>query len=94
MEKPTIFKFRLYVAQDTPNSARASTNLNALCHEYLAGRYEIEVVDVFAQSKRALEDNIMMTPTLIRVDPLPVVKIIGTLSDQALVLQKLGLEAN
>jgi len=93
MSRPTIFKFRLYVAGDALNSAQARSNLNALCRAHLAGRHEIEVVDVFREPQRALADAVFMTPTLIKLAPLPVRTIVGTLSQTQTVLQALGLEA-
>ena len=87
-----MFKFRLYVAGDAPNSAQAVANLNALCRTHLAGRYEIDVVDVFREPQRALQDRIFMTPTLVKLAPSPVRQIIGTLSQSETVLQALGLE--
>ena len=92
MSRGTPFKFRLYVAGDTLNSAQAIANLDALCRDYLPARHEIEVIDVFMEPKRALADNIMMTPTLIRIAPAPIRRIIGTLSQIQPVLQALGLE--
>lgn len=88
-----MFKFRLYVAGDALNSAQALANLGALCRAHLAGRHEIEVVDVFREPKRALVDGIFMTPTLVRLAPSPVRKIVGTLSQTQPVLQALGLES-
>lgn len=85
------FKFRLYVAGDTRNSTQAVANLTALCHSYLPDRHEIELVDVFREPKRALKDHVLMTPTLIKVAPSPIGRIIGTLSESHLVLQALGL---
>ena len=86
-----MFRFRLYVAGDAPNSAKAIANLSALCKLYLPDRHEIELVDVFREPKRALTDAIFMTPTLIRLAPLPVRKIVGTLSDTQPMLEALGL---
>ena len=85
------FKFRLYVAGDAQNSAQAVANLTALCKAYLEGRYAIEVVDVFRDPKRALADGILMTPTLVKLAPGPVLRIVGTLGDLQIVLQALGL---
>jgi circadian clock protein KaiB len=85
------FGFRLYVAGDATNSAQALANLQVLCRRYLAGRHGIEVVDVFREPERALADGIFMTPTLVRLSPLPLRKIIGTLSDSATLLQALDL---
>jgi circadian clock protein KaiB len=87
-----MFKFRLYVAGDAQNSAQAVANLTALCRTYLAARYNIEVVDVFREPKRALADGILMTPTLVKFAPTPGRRIVGTLSQTQTVLQALGLE--
>jgi circadian clock protein KaiB len=89
---PEIFRFRLYVADDTLNSGQATANLRAICNRYLPGRYHIELVDVFKEPDRAMEDRIFMTPTLVKLAPGPVGRIVGTLSQTALVLQLLGLE--
>jgi circadian clock protein KaiB len=92
MSGRVVFKFRLYVAGDTQNSAQAISNLTALCRIHLAGRYKVEVVDVFREPKRALADGILMTPTLVKVAPNPSRRIVGTLSQTQPVLQALGLE--
>jgi circadian clock protein KaiB len=92
MSRRVMFKFRLYVAGDALNSAEARTNLAALCRAHLAGRHEIEVVDVFREPKRALADGIFMTPTLVKVAPAPSRRIVGTLSQTQPVLQALDLE--
>ena len=92
MSRRVIFKFRLYVAGDAGNSAQAVTKLNALCRTHLPDRHEIDVVDVFREPKRALEDGIFMTPTLVKLAPSPIRRIVGTLSQTQTVLQALGLE--
>jgi circadian clock protein KaiB len=84
--------FRLYVTGEAPNSIRAIGNLRALCGEHLAGRHEIEIVDLLLEPQRALEDDVLLTPTLIQLAPKPVRKIIGNLNDSATVLRALGLE--
>ncbi len=94
MSRPVVFKFRLYVADDALNSAQAQANLTALCHTYLVDRHEIELVDVFKEPKRALTDGIFMTPTLIRLAPLPVRRIVGTLSQTAVVLRVLDVHSD
>jgi len=72
--------------------ALALANLTALCREYLVGRHEIEVIDVFEQPERALADAIYLTPTLVKLAPLPTKTIVGTLSHTQTVLQALGLQ--
>jgi circadian clock protein KaiB len=92
MSRRTQFKFRLYVAEGTANSALALINLTALCEEFVAGRHEIEVVDVFREPKRALADSILMTPTLVRLAPPPMRRIVGTLAQRQPVMLALGFE--
>jgi circadian clock protein KaiB len=91
--KSDIFKFRLYVAGDSPNSVQAVVNLNALCNEHLPDRHEIETVDVMLDPKRALADGILLTPTLVKFLPEPVRKIVGTLTPLKNMLHLLGLPA-
>jgi circadian clock protein KaiB len=85
-----LHKFRLYVAGDTQNSKIAAANLSALCRAQCPDRHEIEIVNIFRDPKRALADGIFMTPTLIRLLPSPIKKIVGTLSDTQPVLHALG----
>ena len=94
MSRRTVFKFRLYIAGDAPNSVQARVNLAALCRTYLPERHEIEIVDVFRHPKRALIDGILMTPTLVRFAPGPTCSIVGTLSQTEAVVQALGLETS
>lgn len=91
MSRPVQYKFRLYVAGDALNSAQARANLAALCQTHLAGRHQIEIVDVFKEPQRALADAIFMTPTLVKLAPLPERTLVGTLSQTPTVLQALGL---
>ena len=86
-----MFTFRLYVAGDALNSAQALANLGALCRAHLADRHQIEVVDVFREPQRALADGIFMTPTLVKLGPPPMRRIIGTLSQTQAVLEACGL---
>jgi circadian clock protein KaiB len=92
VKRRATFKFRLYIAGDTQNSAQAIANLNAICRAHLPDQHEIELVDVFREPGRALQDRILMTPVLIKVSPSPAARIVGTLSQTELVLQSLGLE--
>jgi len=93
MKRHPLFKFRLYVAGDALNSAQARTNLAAICRTHLLDRYEVDIVDVFREPKRALADRVFMTPTLIKLTPAPARRVVGTLSQVPIVLQALGLEA-
>jgi circadian clock protein KaiB len=94
MRKPRgpSFKFRLYVADRTPNSALAAANLTAICRTYLPDRHEIEIVDVLRKPERAMADGVFMTPALVKLAPSPVIRVIGTLSRTQATLRALGLE--
>lgn len=85
------YRFRLYLAGNTPNSAQAKANLGAICRIHLPGAYKIEVVDVNREPNRALTDGIFMTPSLVKLEPSPVRMIVGTLSRSESVLEALGL---
>ena len=87
------FQFHLYIAGEAQNSSQAVANLDAICREHLAGRYDIEIVDVLRQPDRALADGILMTPTLVKSGPAPGRRIIGTLSKAQVVLEALGLRS-
>ena len=90
-ERAPVFCFRLFVAGDAANSAQAIANLAALCRVHLPSRHEIEIVDVFREPARALAEGVFLTPTLVRLTPRPIRKIVGTLSQTDVVLMSLGL---
>jgi circadian clock protein KaiB len=85
------YKLRLYVTGLTPRSSRAVSNLKAVCDEYLAGRYDLEVIDLYQQPVLARGEQIIAAPTLIKKLPLPMRRIIGDLSDREHVLIGLDL---
>ena len=88
-----VYKFRLYVADDSPNSAIARANLSAICNKYFPDQHEIEIVDVFREPGRALEDKVTLTPMIIKLAPLPTCRIVGTLWDTETLLIALKLES-
>jgi circadian clock protein KaiB len=81
---------RLYVADSAPNSTRAIANLAAICREHLGDKFELEIIDVLEHPLRALADGILVTPSLTKISPSPLAKIVGNLSDTAGVLRALG----
>ena len=89
--KPATVNLRIYVAGDAVNSAQAIANLGAICRKHLPNRHTIEIVDVFRHPDRALSDGVFLTPTLIRVAPLPQRRIVGTLRDTDTVLRTLDM---
>jgi circadian clock protein KaiB len=85
------YKLRLFVTGSTPRSARAIANLRKICEENLGGQYDLEVVDVYANPEATRELQIVATPTLVKILPEPLRRIIGDLSDREKVLTGLNL---
>ena len=83
-------RLRLYVAGNAPNSLRAVENAKAICEEYFAAAHDLEIVDLLVHPQRALADGIIVTPTLVKLLPLPVQRVIGNLSDTQQVLLTLA----
>ena len=86
------FLLRLYVAGSSPRSLRAIQNARQICDEHLAGRYTLEVIDIFQQPSLARDDQIIAVPTLIKKLPAPLRRFIGDLSDQKVVIVGLDLK--
>lgn len=84
---------RLYVAGRSPKCVTALDNLKRFCEERMAGRYEIEVVDLLDNPRLAKDDQIIAIPTLVRRLPEPLKKIIGNLSDTERMLVGLDLKS-
>jgi circadian clock protein KaiB len=85
------FVLRLYVAGQTTKSLTAFSNLRRICETHLAGRYEIEVIDLLERPQLARGDEIVAIPTLVRRLPEPITQVIGDLSDTERVLVGLQL---
>ena len=88
----TIVSMRLYIAGNAPNSRQAIANLEEICREHLQGLYKLEIVDVLEQPLRALTDGVLVTPSLNKVAPGPIARIVGNLSDKPTVLLALGIK--
>lgn len=85
------YVLKLYVAGNTPNSIRALKTLKNILEKEFQGVYALKVIDVLKNPQLAEEDKILATPTLAKILPPPVRKIIGDLSDREKVLIGLDL---
>jgi circadian clock protein KaiB len=79
--KQTALSLRLYVAGNAPNSVRAIANARRICNEHFAAGHRLEIIDLLEFPSRALADGIIVTPTLLKLLPLPALRVIGDLSD-------------
>ena len=91
MKSDKVVSLKLYIANGTPNSILALNNLKDIVVQYLDGHHSLEVIDVLKEPSKALDDGVLVTPTLIKLSPPPKVSIIGNLGDKEKVLQALDL---
>lgn len=76
------YSFRIYLVANRASSRMALANLRALCDELVPGDYDLEVVDVLHEPDRAEVARILVTPTVVKLAPLPRRRVIGDLSDR------------
>ena len=84
------YVLRLYVTGMTPRSTEAFATIKALCEERLQGRYELEVIDIYQHPQLAIDEQIIAVPTLVKLLPAPLRRLVGDLSNHERVL--LGLD--
>ena len=82
---------KLYITGMTSRSARAIENLRVFCEKHLAGRYDLQVIDVYQQPELARTEQVIAIPTLIKKLPLPLRRLIGDMSDEERVLVGLDI---
>jgi len=85
------YMLSLFITGSTNRSVLAITNLKKICEEYLEGKYELEVIDLYQNPIIAKEEQIIAAPTLIKKLPLPFRRIIGDMSNEKKVLMGLDL---
>jgi len=87
------YVLKLYVTGETPRTKTAFENIKKILNEDYKGVYSLKVIDVLKQPKLAEDDKILATPTLIKILPPPVARIIGDLSVKENILLGLDLVA-
>lgn len=91
--RDNFFVLVLYITGMTPNSRRAVENIKKICDEHLKGRHNLKIIDIYQEPSLAEGDQILAAPTLVKISPDPVRKMIGDMSDTNKVLTGLGLIA-
>ena len=86
------YRLRLYVVGATPRSQQAIANLREICETELAGRYQLEVIDIYQQPTLGAGEQIIAAPTVVKELPLPVRRLVGDMSDRDRVLLGLDLQ--
>jgi circadian clock protein KaiB len=85
------YVLRLFVAGATTRSQRAISNIRKICDDHLPGRCDLEVVDVYLHPEATRDYQIVATPTLVKILPEPLRRIVGDLSDFARVMASLNI---
>jgi len=83
--KPEAHLFRLYIAGSSERSLKAVKKIKEICEKELQGLYTLEIIDLYQQPARAIADQIVAAPTLVRRLPEPV-RLVGDLSDEKKVM--------
>ncbi len=86
------YVLRLYVTGTTTRSMRAIANIKSICENYLKGRYQLEVIDIYENPSLGEGEQIIASPTLIKKLPLPLRRFIGDLSNTERILLGLDLQ--
>lgn len=86
------YRLQLYVTGSSPRSLKAISNLKKICEEYLAGDYELEVIDMYKNPSVARAEHIIAAPTLIKTLPAPLRRFVGDLSDTQKLLTGLDIQ--
>ena len=85
------YVLRLFITGTTSRSARAIANLRRVCEQRLHGEYDLEVIDIYQHPAAAREYQIVAAPTLVKMLPLPLRRIIGDLANEERILAGLDL---
>lgn len=85
------YSLSLYVTGTTARSVKAVANIRALCEEFLPGKYDLEVIDIYQQPAETINAQIIAAPTLIKKLPKPLKRLIGDLSEREKVIVGLNL---
>jgi circadian clock protein KaiB len=72
-------------------SMAAIENIKHLCDEHLQGTFELEIIDLYKNPEMAHEQQIVFSPSLVKVLPLPKKTLIGTFGDTQKVIKGLGM---
>jgi circadian clock protein KaiB len=87
-----VFSLKLYITGASPRSLRAIRNIQEICAGLAPEQYTLEIVDVYKQPHVAAEQDLLAAPTLVKLAPPPVRRLVGDLSDQPVVRSRLGMD--
>ena len=91
---PGWYELRLYITGTRPQSIRAIKNIQSFCKAHLEGHYQLQVIDLYQQPELAARAQVVAAPTLIKLMPLPIRRLVGDMSDEKQVSNGLDLSGH
>lgn len=91
-EVPEKYIFKLFISTKSSDSGYAVKNIQKFCNQYLSGRFELDIIDIYQMPDEVLEEQIILTPLLIKKFPLPEERISGDLSNVQNILSKFHID--
>jgi len=85
------YRLQLYIAGMNPRSIKALQSVKEFCSKHLEGDYSIEVIDIYRHPEKAREENLVVAPTLVKQLPPPLVRFIGDLSREEVLIEGMGV---
>ncbi len=81
LEAAEGYILRLFIKSDRPSAEQTLNHVHRLLEEGLTSPYTLKVIDLAKHPEQAAIHQISTTPTLVRVSPKPIRRIVGQLDD-------------
>jgi circadian clock protein KaiB len=96
MEKKSVqkqyqYKLQLYVSGMSSKSMIAISNVKHFCEQYIKDDFELSIIDIYKNPELAVVHQIVFSPSLIKLLPLPKKTLIGNFADTEKVKRALGV---
>ncbi len=75
------YVFRLFISSDNATAEKTLGSIHQLLEKGLDSPYTLKVIDIKKNPEQAVIHQIAVTPTLVRVEPKPVRRIVGRFDD-------------
>jgi circadian clock protein KaiB len=93
-QDPTKLTLKLYVTGMSAKSMEAIKNIKQLCDTYVKDNFDLEIIDLYKNPEAAQTNQVVFSPSLVKVFPLPRKTLIGNFSDENKVIQSLNISTD
>jgi len=73
-----MYKFKLYIVGQTPQSDNVIKEVTEFLQNSCKDEHVLEIVDILLNPSQALDDGVFVSPTLVRMEPQPERRVIGS----------------